>query len=995
VRIQSRLKGAAAPVALSIALFAQPAFAQDGETLEAAEDTTTFADAGELIIVTGSRILRPEFSFPNPVASFSDVTIEQSGKTNLTDFLVNSPALLGSMTNIDVAGSNLPNSQLVGVNMLDLRNLGVDRTLVLVDGRRHVAGYPGTAAVDINTIPTDLVERVDVLTGGASAIYGADGVSGVVNFILKRDFEGLNLRGQVFTSERGDAGSRFFAATAGKNFADGRGNITIAYEFNENDQFSQRQRLNYGRTGPSWAFARNIDDYFDDDPNVPDRILYTDLRWADSSMGGAIDLDGDFVPDFTGEGGIYDLGTYIPGSAFTIGGSSTPRESYFGDFTPYTRRHIANVMASFEVTPDLKLFAEGKYVRSKARTLSQPSYDFYTTLFSDNAYLAERFGPDAAPDGATITRDHFDLGIRESEMERELYRFVVGAEAEITPNLRFDFSYVYGQSTSTSIGRNERIADRYYAALDAVIDPDTGNITCRINLPGETEVRADSYNSILFTGAPVTFQPGQCIPLNLLGEGTPQQHQSALDWIMTDTNDWARIRQHVLSAVFSGDTGSFLNLQGGPIGFALGAEYRKEESHFIPSDQNQAGILMDSAPARIDQGTFNVKELFAEVNLPILSGVPLAENLSIGGAFRLSDYSTIGTTKTWNVNGSYSPIRDITFRGTYSEAVRAPNISELFAGGSGTYEFIVDPCGVDRLAEGTQYREANCRAALEALGFDLDTFNPADDFTSPQNSSLLGFQGGNSQLDEETAKTWTAGVVLRPSFIPGLTMSFDWYDIRLKQAINYATAQDIVDLCYDSPSLDNVFCVEGDVRRAARNGFIDYYSVIPQNVASYETAGLDVVLSYRFEPFDNFGTFDLRLSGNYLDKLQFVPSAGAELENELDMPSYPAPRYSATFDLTWTNGPLALNYGIEYWSKTRRATREQEAANPDYFPAEYIWYKERWEHSLYASYEFAERFKIYAGVNNLFDTKPDIGAVAYPISAVGRAFFVGANVKAF
>lgn len=223
-------------MAIGAALAATPAFAQDVAADETADDDSAF------IVVTGSRVARPELSLPNPVQVFDNRTVEQSGKTNLTDFLVDVPALLGSQSNIDVAGSNLAGAQSVGVNVLDLRNLGTARTLVLVDGRRHVSGSPGTAAVDINTIPTDLVEKVDVLTGGASAVYGADGVTGVVNFILKRDFEGLSVRGQHNISQRGDAGSRFVAVTAGKNFADNRGNVTLAYEFNETDRFSQRQR---------------------------------------------------------------------------------------------------------------------------------------------------------------------------------------------------------------------------------------------------------------------------------------------------------------------------------------------------------------------------------------------------------------------------------------------------------------------------------------------------------------------------------------------------------------------------------------------------------------------------------------------------------------------------------------------------------------------------------------------------------------------------------
>ena len=980
-------------VAIRGLIFASAAFATLTPTIAAAQDAAS-APAEEVveedtIIVTGSRIARPELSSPNPVQIMSAQSIEQSGKTNLTDFLVQNPALLGSTTNINVAGSNLDNAQSVGTNRLNLRNLGTSRTLVLVDGRRHVAGVPGEASVDINTIPTDLVERVDVLTGGASAIYGADGVTGVVNFIMKKDFDGLNVRGQYGISERGDAGKSYIAATFGKNFADGRGNITAAYEFSQTDRFRQTDRLNYGKAGPSHAFVRNHLD-FPDDPNVPDRVLYTDLRWADSSLGGAIDLDFDGVPDRTGEGGIYDRGLLLPGSSFTVGGSSTPREIYYGDNTPFTQKHIANVMARYEFSPAFKIYAEGKYVKSKANTFGQPTYDFYTELAPDNAYLIERFGADAA-DGALVSRDNFDFGARQYEMRRELWRTVVGAEGDIGSGLKYDISYVFGQSTQKSTNRNDRLTDRYYAALDAVYDSN-GNITCRINLPGETEIYGNNYGGQpTYSGAPATFTAGQCVPINVLGQGSPSQ--AALDFVTVDHSDWARIRQHVVSAALTGDTSSFFELPGGPVAFAIGAEYRKESSKIVPSEYSQAGQVMDNSQQQIDSGSFNVKEIFGEINLPILADMPYAHDLSIGGAVRLSDYSTIGTTTTWKVDGTYAPIPDIRFRATYSQAVRAPNISELFAGVSGTYQFITDPCGIDRLAEGTQYRDANCSAALTALGIDPVTFDPANDPTSPQGSSLLGTTGGNPNLSEETAKTWTVGVVLRPSFVPGLSITADWYDIRLKKAIQYSEAQDIVDLCYDQPTLDNAYCAL--IERSDTTGYVSDYSVIPANVASFKTSGLDVTMQYRFEPFDNAGRFGISLSGNYLNELKFVPSLGAEPENEMHSAAYPAPRYSGNLDLTWEKGAFTLNYGIDWYSKTRRVTREQQAANPDYIEPGYFWYRERWEHSLYAGVDIDDRFELYGGINNLFDRKPDVGSIAYPVSPEGRAFYVGFKAKVF
>lgn len=1004
--IHSRLKGAAAPIALSFALLAQPAFAQDqndtpDESLQPTQVDNQLADNDaddNAIIVTGSRIQRTEFSEPNPIVSIDAEKIEHLGTGNITEVLANNPALLGSVRSIDSAGSNLLDSQSVGANNLDLRNLGANRTLVLVDGRRHVAGYPGTAAVDINTIPADLIERVDVLTGGVSAVYGADAVSGVVNFIMKHDFEGLTATGRRTISQRGDAGEWYASVTGGMNFADGRGNIALAYEFDQTDRFSQKQRLHYGLTGPTYALVRNPNDgtpgSASDDPNVPDHVLLTGLLWADSARGGAFDVDGDLVPDFNGAGQPYNLGMYVPGEPYTIGGDSTPIESYYGDYTPYSRRHIANLMAHFDVSPALEFYVEGKYVNTNAWTESQPTYDLYTVLQPDNAYAAQVLGPDAAPDGILFSRDNLDFGQRRYSLKRELWRGVAGFKGELSDHLSYDASFVFGQTTQRGTNYGDRIADRYYAAIDAV-DDGNGNITCRINLPGETDIFGDSLgNPIVYNGPPETFQKGECVPLNLFGDGTPSKE--ALNFVLANHSNYARIRQYVGTVSLTGDTGAFFNLPGGAVGFAVGAEYRKESSYFNPSELSKMSELIDDSPSQVSEGSFDVKEVFGELNLPILDKVPYAYLLSVGGAVRYSDYSSIGSATTWSVNAEYAPVRDVTFRGTYSKSVRAPNISELYAPQVGAFAFIDDPCGPERLAEGTQYRAANCTAALTALGFTPEQqadFNPADAGNSPANSSLLGIQGGNPDLTAETATTWTAGAVIRPSWAPGLTLSLDWYDINLENAIQYSTAQDIVDLCYDQPTLENEYC--GLISRDATSGFIDNYTVIPQNVASLKTAGLDMNLLYGFDISDKLGNLQLRLNANYLDKLEFVPALNADPKNEMDSAAYPAPKWSATFDLTWNKGPFTLNYGINWFDKTRRVTREEEAANPDYAEPKYIWYSELWEHNVYASFDVNDRIQVFGGVRNLLDRKPDDGSAGYPISAVGRTFFFGAKVKAF
>jgi outer membrane receptor protein involved in Fe transport len=954
------------------------------------------------IVVTGSRIARPEFAFPNPIQAFTAETIEQSGETNVTQFLVDSPALLGSSTSADNAGSNVGSTLAVGGNYLNLRNLGIDRTLVLVDGRRHVAGFPGTAAVDINTIPLDLIDRVDVLTGGTSAIYGADGVSGVVNFVLKRDFTGLRVRGQGGISQRGDAGANYFGITGGHSFADDRANITASYEFGRDERFSQLQRLSYGKTGPTYRFVVNQDDPDDLDPNAPDYLPLRDLRWADTSPGGAFDLDYDFIPDFTGEGTVYDPGNYVAGEPFTIGGDSTLQEIYFGDTLPANKRHIFNVLTTFEVSPALRLFADAKYVRSSAGTFQQPAYDLYVQIYGDNAYMNQRFGDAVQGDALLLGRDHFDFGIREFLAKRKTFRSVLGADGQLSKNLRYELSYVFGQVKAQSISPGQRLADRYYAAIDAVVDPSTGAITCRINLPGETLIKNFGYiatqqygtfNPVTgnYEGAPVTFRPGECVPLNIFGAGAPSQQ--ALDFILATDREKVRVRQQVLSGSLSGDTGAFFNLQGGAVGFALGAEYRKESSRYDPSAFTEAGYFLESSQASPDRGSFNVKEVFAELNVPFFSNAPFAETLSVGGAVRYSDYSTIGSTTTWSVNGVYAPVKDVTFRGTLSQAVRAPNLSELFGAQSGTYEFIADPCGPDRLNEGTSSRAANCAAVLTALGIDPDTFDPANDAISPENTSLLGRTSGNRNLQEETARTWTAGLVLRPRFIPNLQIAADWYDIRIKKAINTPDAEELAELCVDQPSLDNVFCA--NLERDPLTGYISNFLVQPDNVASFDTEGLDVSVNYRLRPSWNLGSFNFKLTGNYLHKLQFVPTPGAEVDDDRTESAARAPKYSATGDITWTLGSLTLNYGVNYFSKTLRFTREEVAAEPDITSKKYLYIKPRWEHELQASYDVGERFNLYGGVNNLFDTKPDVGLSNYPVSAVGRFFYVGAKAKIF
>jgi iron complex outermembrane recepter protein len=929
----------------------------------------------EEVVITGSRIRQDEKGFANPVTTFSADSIAQSGKTNLADYLAQTPALVGSTTGDLTAGSNYDFGE-VGLNLLDLRHLGVDRTLVLVDGRRHVSGLAGSAAVDIDAIPRNLVEAVDVLTGGASAIYGADGVSGVVNFRLKKNFEGLSVRAQTGTSSESDGNNLYGALTAGMNFSEGRGNVAFAYEYNSDERVNDQDR-SYLRPPKAASLLQNQDD-LDDDPNVPDLIPYNDVRYADSAPNGAVDVDFDGVPDFQGTGAAYDRGFLLENSGgYTQGGSSTNTDGYQGDLFPELKRHIFNVLGHFDVNDKFTLSAELKYVRSEALSLSQPSYDFYLFMTPDNPYMpqelrdaivpgaaAEYFEDPDSPDGVLVTRDNFDMGINTEDTLRETLRGVLAANGELSDHLRYEVSYVYGETRSRIVENNNRLEDNWLAAIDVVTDPTTGVPVCRSSLDPDSPPELAG-----------------CVPYNIFGNGV--RNPGAIEYVTNNTVSHSKVTQQVVSGSLSGDLGSHLELPGGSIGYAVGAEYRRESSDSVPAQELQDGItwlgLITAA-----EGHFDVKELFAEVNLPVLTDAPYASRLSFGAAFRASDYSTIGQTNSWKVDAVYAPVESVTFRGTYAQAVRAPNIAELFSPQTSTSNFITDPCDINELNNGKSTREANCAELLTGLGIDPTTFTPSN--TPQATLYTLGTFGGNRDLTEETAKTWTAGVVLRPEFVPGLSVSLDWYDIEIEDAINTAEAEELAQLCVDQPTIDNAFCP--GITRDPATGYIVGFTVRPENVASFRTAGLDMNFDYRLST-DHLGDFKFRLVGGYLHRLEFISSPGAEVDNDLD--EQYKPKFSATLDASWTHGPLTVAYGINWFSETDRFVSEILAGDPDYSDPRYFKVRQKWEHEISAAYDVNDSINIYAGVNNLFDAKPAFEYSSYPVSAMGRYYYLGAR----
>ena len=945
-----------------VAAFAQepttapPQAAVPADSLPSPDDASEAA--ADDVVVTGSRIRRPDYEAPNPIVSVNAAALEQSGNTNVTNFLLRVPALTNSQDGTRSAGNaQVDGAQgAVGLNLLDLRGLGTARTLVLVNGRRHVASLANSAAIDINVIPTDLIERVDVLTGAASAVYGADGVSGVVNFVMKRDFDGVRARAQMGISQEGDAGNRFASIIAGRNFGDGRGNVTLGFEYNKEQPLANDSR----------DFLRSENRVnFVDVNGGPYRVApVKDLRYSYSSPAGIVYI-GDQT--FRADGTPYDFGEFLP-NGYSLGGDNSPVAGYIGDIFPETERYAANLLAHFDASDAFKINLEGKFVQSTATTSGSYSGSYPNSYQLDNPFVPQVLRDAAIAAGYStvdVQRNNFDLPRRGERDRRQTWRGVIDVTGAVSEHATYDVYYTYGRTDVRAAKLNDRLRDRFLEALDGISDG-AGGVICR-----DAAARAAG-----------------CVPLNSFGYNTA--NPASFDYFLSDPVSNTRLEQHVVNASLSGDFGQLFTLPGGPVAFAVGGEYRKEKSRFRPSQ-----ALVDNLFYQYDEyilptpsrGEFDVKEVFGELNVPLLKDQPFAQILSFGAAGRYSDYSTIGGTEAYSFNGVWSPIRAITFRGSYGSSVRAPNIGEIFEPQTGTSDFFNDPCYLSNQGLGSATRAANCTALIQAAGG-----NPAT-FTSENNPDaaiyIPGTRQGNPNLKPETARTWTAGVVLRPDFIPGLQIGLDWYDIKLKDAINTPAANTVAQLCVDQPTIDNVFCDAID--RRAGTGYISGFRVQPQNVAEFATAGLELNATYRVNLAAD-ATLDLRLVGGYLDKLTQIATIGANVEDKKDQPF--RPKFNFTLSPTLNTGPLTVAYNLRWQNGTRRFERILTDGNPDYVDPKYFRFKELWQHDLQVDIKANDQFSFYTGVINLGNQKPDIGfQTNVPISPLGRFLYAGVRVN--
>ncbi len=1011
MRKLTKLSFSAAPLALSMAFVSGPAFAQEAEDeVEIVEEEEEKAEESRGIIVTGSRIRRPEVSSTVPVTSLSAGEIIDNADISLGDALNDLPALRSTFSQ----GNSNRFIGTSGLSLLDLRGLGTDRTLVLINGHRHVAASPGDFRVDVNTIPFELLERIDIVTGGNSAIYGSDAIAGVVNFVLRDDYEGIRFTGQAGLTDRGDRANNFLGVIAGKNFADGRGNITLTAEYaeatalfnNERDEFtgavSGRTQFNRGPGPVTFPLFNNIRNgnifngtlisgiscpgtltvaQAQNDPRcaIDGDGLVLDTRRAGASPFEAsrftFDDNGRLVRDVP----EVDLRPF--GSNNTIGGGgSTLRET--GQLAPELERYTFNILARYEFSSAAEFYAEAKYSTLDGVQEGQPSFRFNNSLIrQDNAFLnpADRdMIFNTLLPGATsfrFTRFNIDFGGRSEINERNTFRIVGGLRGEFNDDWSYDISVNYGRLDTFLISQNQLIPANFNQAIDAVVAPD-GSIQCRINVDADT-----------------TNDNAACVPLNIFG--TFNGSQAAIDFVNFDSTRDEFAEQFVVSGFVAGDTSQLFELPGGPVGFSIGGEYRRETSNSDFDDFTQAGNTFLNIIPEFDPPPFEVAEIFGEILIPVVKDVPFFNELTIEAAARYSDYNTASdTTFAWNAGGRWSPFDGLTFRGNYSRSVRVPTPGDLFSPQSQNFAFIGDPCDAANIGEGNN--PANRAANCASLGIPATFIN-----TPARTASLPFLTGGNPLLNEETSDSYTVGFIYEPSFLPGFTLTADYYNITIDNVISAVGANAVLANCFDADPAsfpNNNFCPSINPRDA--NFFFDDPVLIGGafNFASLEREGLDFVARYR-KTFDNGDRLTTALIGTYvLTSQNFLDIANPEIPNRIRSETGD-PTFAAVFNLDYAMGDLTFGWDVRYLGRQTIGAFESRfpfngntPTDPNAFGRNFrpdVFY-----HDFRLDYNVADKYTFFLGVDNAFDRIPDFGLLATGGGSgiydnFGRTFFAG------
>lgn len=963
-----RLRASAAPIVLSLAILSAPAFAQESPE-NAGQAIAVSEDSGDAIIVTGSRIARPDLVSPVPVAAIGAADLQRDASANIQDTLNQLPQM--------GIGNSRTNSNFFttgnGVATVNLRNLGEERTLVLVNGRRFIGGLAGTSIVDINNIPTDFVERVDVVTGGASAVYGSEAIAGVVNFILKDDFEGISARAQYGITGKGDNPRYMASISAGQKFgADDRGTAMVNFSYDKDTGLLSRKRAisaedcgldgcgpqSYSSYAPQGRFELE---------GAGDTNILTDASGNKTNIF-TFDPQNDLVTGFPAGAGF---------NRNSVRRISVPVE-----------RYLATGIFKYELTDNIQAFSEVTFAKVKSSSQIEAApldSDDVPGYAIDNPFLPQSIrdaiqaaNSDANPDndvtGIGFRRRQNDVFTRSNTNDRETWRVAAGLRGKLSDSWNWDVAYVYGRLRDYTASEDID-AVKYAHALDAVVDAN-GNIVCR-----DADARAAG-----------------CSPLNLFGFNTASSAASAYVKASMPRSNTVTNTQNVFTANLSGVVPG---LSAGDIGLAIGAEYRKEKS---VSDWDELTNLGQNSGNQTPDtiGKYDVWDVYGEVNVPLLRDVRFAQELNVTGAIRYSDYSTIGGVLSWEGGAEWVPFDGVRVRGKYAQANRAPNIDELFTAPSETFPSTRDVCS-GTTATSTGEFAAACRAipAIAAIVANGGTFTQG----TADLQKVNGFNGGNLNLKEETAKTVTAGIVLTPSAIPNFTFSADYFNIKVEDAIGLVARSTSVEECLRTGL--SQFC--GNVIRDDTTGQLVTVNSQLMNISNFKTSGIDFAARYQ----TGVGLFEndaINLNAMYTwtltYKTQDDPSAAVN-SGVGNMKYGQVFEHKVTASATYAVDNVSFSWTTNYLGAMKDSPDAYDANGIP--PA--IWahnnISDRFYHDAQLRVDIDEKkLGLYVGVDNLFNRKPPVledGAFYSTVTGTttaadvydvyGRRFYVGANFK--
>ena len=951
-----------------------------------------FAQTAERVEITGSRIRSLAAESPSPLQVIGSAEIAASGAVNLQELLLKNPTF--GTPSISRTNSNFSTSS-AGVSTVDLRNLGTARTLVLVNGRRFVAGVPGDSAVDFNSIPTDFIERVEILTGGASSTYGSDAVAGVVNVILKRNYSGVSLDASVGESGKGDDKKQKFSITFGSNSEGGKGNVMghVAYS-KQGAVFSRDRDISAVDQASVGAFITGDGDEFFD----VRRPFYSSFA-PQGRFFPALGTGGSRT--FDQQGNLKPFSTNGP-AGDGVGADGFNR-SQFRTIAIPTERFLFASKGDYALTESHSVWFEGTYAATQTKTQLEPfpldsagSTGIYPATggrvpaefrTANGTIVANPLVPaallailtDTNSDGLKdygFTRRLTEVGNRGNTADRDTFRLATGVKGNLVNSWDYDAYVAYGATKESQVSGGQVNVLNFRSALEAI--------------PDAADVNGNGSTTDAICQDPQARAQG-CVPINIFGFNSISPAAGA--YITAPSLLATFTSQKLYGITVSGEA---VKLPAGPLGVAVGFEHREEYSRSEFDPLQQRGLNAGNAIPRTE-GKFTVSEAFAEARIPLLKDLPFVKSLAFQAAARGGDYSTVGNTLSWNAGLEWSPVSDIKVRATRAQSTRAPNINELFSPPSQTFPTgLTDPCQ-GTTATGTGASDIACRAdpgVAANMAANGGTFT----LTQADLQGISGFNRGNPALGEEKGKSTTLGIVFTPRAISGLTLTADYFKINIDDAIVSTPRQFILSQCYGGGN--TAFC--SFVKRrpgpegANSSGSLDEIDSAVTNSGGQATEGIDFTAAYGA----NVGPGRLagRLSYTYVKEGYLIPLPGSD--KDLSAGEVGASKQKATLGLTYNFGPFGIASTTTFIGKA--SLDDTFLKDYGYEPGSYgIGAK------VYNDFQFTYAYgkaQLYLGIDNAFNTKAPRLITGLPgnttgaetdagtYDAIGRRFYVGVRM---